>query len=131
MKCPDGKVRLEYFNNGQSMPVKGTTVSFFLMPDVDTIAFSVINKGEYVNPQKLGILDPSIKLQEIELPKEELSGSALDKNLRVVAPLDGGSFLVFHRCSVERIHFWSDYMIPKEMREFTSSIAVLSMEPSA
>ena len=131
MKYPDGKVRLEYFNNGQSMPAKGTTVSFFLMPDVDNIAFSVIKKGEYVNPQKLGILDPSIKLQEIEVPKEELSGSALDKNLRVVAPLDEGSFLVFHRCNVQRIHFGSDYMIPKEIREFTSSISVLSMEPSA
>jgi hypothetical protein len=48
----------------------------------------------------------------------------------VVAPLDEGSFLVFHRCKFERIHFWSDYMIPKEIREFTSSIPVLSMEPS-
>ena len=113
------------------MPAKGTTVSFYLFPDVDTIAFSVIKKGEYVNPQKLGILDPNIKLLEVEVPKEELSGSALDKNLRVVAPLDSDGFLVFHRCNVERIDFRSDYMIPKEMREFTSSIAVLSMEASS
>ena len=87
------------------MPAKGPTVSFFVKPDVENIAFSVIKKGEYVNPQKLGILDPSIKLQEVELPKEELSGSALDKNLRVVAPLAGGGFLVFHRCNVKKIDF--------------------------
>ena len=130
MKNPDGKVRLEYFNNGKSMPAKGTTVSFFLMPDVDTIAFSVIKKGEYVNPQKLGILDPSIKLQEIEVPKEELSGSALDKNLRVVAPLDEGCFLVFHRCNVQRLDFQSGYMILKENKEFCSSIITLCMEPN-
>lgn len=119
MKYPDGKVRLEYFNNGQSMPAKGPAVSFFVMPDVHNIAFSVIKKGEYFNPQKLGILDPSIKLQELELPKEELSGSALDKNLRVVAPLADGGFLLFHRCNVKKIDFLYDYMILEENREFT------------
>ncbi len=113
------------------MAAKGPTVSFFMMPDIDTIAFSVIKKGGYVNPQKLDILDPKIELQEVEIPKEELSGSDLDKNLRVVAPLFDGCFLVFHRCNVERLHFKSDYMILKENKEFSSSIAVLDMVSNA
>ena len=106
------------------------TVSFYVLPGVSqNIAFSVIKNGKTVYPQMLSAFKPSIQPQEIELPIKELYGSALDNNLHLAAPLEDGSYLLFHRCTVKSSLFNLDHMITKENKEFASSIATLDMEP--
>jgi hypothetical protein len=85
----------------------------------------VIKKGQKVHPQITGILDPSIILQEIEIPAWELHLSALNNNLCLAAPLEDECFLLFHRCTVKSLVFESDYMILEENKKFCSSIIIL------
>jgi hypothetical protein len=49
--------------------------------------------------------------------------------LHLAAPLEDGSYLLFHRCTVKSSLFNLDHMISKENKEFASSIATLDMEP--
>jgi hypothetical protein len=52
VKYPDGKVKLEYLFNENSNSVYKTAdyVSFYVIPGFYNIAFSVIKKGQKVNP---------------------------------------------------------------------------------
>jgi hypothetical protein len=61
---------LEYFIDGNLISFSNTAdfVSFYVIPGFNDIAFSVIKKDQKVNPQMIGIFDPSIKLEEIEVP---------------------------------------------------------------
>jgi hypothetical protein len=69
VKYPDGKVKLEYSLDGQCYTTGEKTISFYLLPGFSQkIAFSVVKKGKKVHPQMLGIFNPSIRLQEIEMP---------------------------------------------------------------
>jgi hypothetical protein len=47
VKYPDGKVKLEYFINGNSVSLSNTAdfVSFYVIPGFNDIAFTVIKKG--------------------------------------------------------------------------------------
>jgi hypothetical protein len=96
-----------------------------VIPGFKNIAFSVIKKGEKVDPQIIGILNPSIRLQEIEVPASELHVSAKNNNLCLAGALKDGYFLLFHRCTVKSLVFESDYMILEENKKFCSSITIL------